>query len=76
MGNTDFEQKRARLIAEANALEERVVQFAEHLRETVGLDQRREIALGLTHTEDAFMRLRRAIAKDSPAPNNQTKVQP
>lgn len=69
----ELEEGQRKLIAEADALEAQVKSFAAKLKNMTGPDQR-NVALGLTHSEDAFMRFRRSIALGQQNPGHyQTK---
>lgn len=57
----ELEEGQRQLIAEADVLEAKVKAFGAKLRNMTGPDGR-DVSLGITHSEDAFMRFRRSIA--------------
>lgn len=65
----ELEEGQRQLIAEADVLEAKVKAFAAKLKNMTGPDQR-NVALGLTHSEDAFMRFRRSIATGQQNPGH------
>lgn len=70
MSNTptsNLQPAQVALIEEINALEMKTFQLVAKLKNMTGPDQR-DVALGYTHSEDAFMRLRRSVANGQKDP--------
>lgn len=63
----EMQPEQLALIEEINQLEMKAFLLVSKLKNMTGPDQR-DVALGNTHAEDAFMRLRRSVARGQKDP--------